>query len=212
MSPGNIPIRRQVLIQPRQHLRTARRVAPIPHQVHHDSKHTLQDHAPILHPRIRISSQLVAERPARLGIGKHGEPLTPEREGKELGAHIRRDAAEDDLRFVLRLDSVAELGVVPGIAFAVAADQRGVGVHADDFLGEEAVGAALGGGGEDDGDVEEAGDAGVGDHVVAVLDHVEVADLRGCFSICVILVGFEEVAVRTVLYRPSWRSATMTIW
>lgn len=55
--------------------------------------------------------------------------------------------------------------------------RRAEGVHGGDFLGEDTVGACFGGGGEDDGDVEEGGDGAVGEHVVAVGDGVEVSDL-----------------------------------
>ena len=177
MRPSNIPIRRQISIQPRQNLLTPRRIAPIPHQIHHNSKHALQHHPRILHPRIRIIRQLLREGAARLRVGENRVPFRAERKGQELGADVRGDAGEDDLGFIGGADGGAEIGIVPGVDFAVAADERGGGVHGGDFLGEGPVGARFGGGGEDDGEGEEGGDGGVGEDVVAVGDGVEVVDL-----------------------------------
>lgn len=57
----------------------------------------------------------------------------------------------------------------------MAADEGRVGVHFDEFFGERAVGARVGGGGEDDGDVEEGAERGVGVDVVLVERGVPVA-------------------------------------
>ena len=182
MRPRNIPIRRQILIQPRQNLLTPRRIAPIPHQIHHNGKNPLQHHPRILHPRVRIIRQLLRERPTPFRIRKHRVPFRAEGERQELGADVRGDAGEDDLRFIGGADGGAEIGVVPGVDFAVAADEGGGRVHLGDFFGEGAVGSRFGGGGEDDGEGEEGGDGGVGEDVVAVGDGVEVVDLLGvCF-------------------------------
>ena len=99
------------------------------------------------------------------------------------------------MRFIGGADGGAEIGVVPGVDFAVAADERGGRVHGGDFFGEGAVGSRFGGGGEDDGEGEEGGDGGVGEDVVAVGDGVEVVDLLGfCLLVgvfFVIVVGRE---------------------
>ena len=79
MRPRNIPIRRQISIQPRQHLLTARGIPPIPHQIHHNSKNPLQHNPRILHPRIRIIRQLLRERPTPFRICENRVPFRAER-------------------------------------------------------------------------------------------------------------------------------------
>lgn len=178
MRPRHIPISRQIRIQPRQNLRTTRLPPPITHKIHNNSKDALQHHPRRDHPIISISSQFIRKGTARLRVGEDGVALGAQRQGQELGADVRGDAGEDDLGFILGADGGAEVGVVPGVDFAVAADQGRGRVEGGDLLGEEAVGARFGGGGEDDGEGEEGGDGAVGDHVVAVGDGVEVADLE----------------------------------
>ena len=90
-----------------------------------------------------------------------------ERSGEEVRTNVGSDAGQDNLALARRRDSGAEVGVVPCIDLAVAADQRRVGIHAGDFLREQAVRAGLRARGQDDGDVEGFGDGGVRDHVVA---------------------------------------------
>jgi hypothetical protein len=68
--------------------------------------------------------------------------------------------------------------------FAVALDERSVRVHLQDLIGERTVGTVLGGGGHDDGDVEDLAQSGVGEDVVVVelgvpvIGEVEEADLE----------------------------------
>ena len=81
--------------------------------------------------------------------------------------------------FVLCTDGGAEVGVVPCVDFALAADHGGGGVEVEDFFGEGAVGAGFGGGGEDDGEGEELGEGCVADDGGAEGDGVEVSDLEG---------------------------------
>ena len=64
--------------------------------------------------------------------------------GKGLRTDVGGDAGEDDLAFVLRDYGGAEVSVVPGVHFAVALDQRGVGVKVQDLLWQGAVGSGLG--------------------------------------------------------------------
>lgn len=154
MPPRHIPISRQILIQPRQDLRTSRGIPPIPHQIHHNGKHTLQDDSRPLHPRICIPGKLTGKRPAGLGVSEDSVSLSTKAQRKKLSADVRGDAREDDLGFVRRLDGSAEVGIVPGVDFAVAADERGVRVHARDFFGEKTVRPGFGAGGENDWNIE----------------------------------------------------------
>lgn len=69
--------------------------------------------------------------------GKEGE----EGEKKEQKlTDVRDDARHDDLRLVGGADGGAELGVVPGVDLALALDERRVGVHVEDLLGQRPVG------------------------------------------------------------------------
>ncbi len=86
-------------------------------------------------------------------------------------------AGEDDLAFILRDDSGSEIGIVPRVDFAVALNQRGVGVQGRNLLREHAVGARLSARGQDDGDVEYFCDGGVRDDVVSEDGGVVIADL-----------------------------------
>ncbi len=80
---------------------------------------------------------------------------------------VGHDAGDDDLGAAGGLDGGAEVGVVPGVDLALALDERRAGVHVADLLGDEAVGAVLGRGGQDDGEVREGlADGRVGHHVV----------------------------------------------
>ena len=97
------------------------------------------------------------------------------------------------MRFIGGADGGAEIGVVPGVDFAVAADEGGGGVHGGDFFGEGAVGSRFGGGGENDGEGEEGGDGGVGEDVVAVGDGVEVVDLLVFVIFLLLVLGEGEL-------------------
>ena len=166
---------REILIEPRNHLLRTRSVAPIPHQVtsnreQADSVHTSLGHTVIRHiPNKRRRSS------GRLNIRPNRIPLLPQRQRQERGAHIRRDARHDNLRLVGGSDSVTELLVIPGIDFALALHEGRVGEHLEDLLGQGTVGTGVGGGGQDDGEVEDFAEGGVGEHLVAVEGWVEVA-------------------------------------
>lgn len=155
------------------------RIPPVPHQIHNNSKHPLQNNPRPLHPPISILRQLLAKRPTRLRISPDLIPFSSQTQRQEFRTHIRRNARQDDLTFVSSAHRISEFGIVPGVDFAVATDQGGGGVEGGDFFGEGAVGAGLGGGGEDDGDGEEGCYGGVGDHVVAEDGGVVVAYLVG---------------------------------
>ena len=60
-----------------------------------------------------------------LGNGKGGKGT-----GLRVRTDVGGDAGKDDLAFVLGLDGCFEVGVVPGVYFAVSLDERCVGVEA----------------------------------------------------------------------------------
>lgn len=94
-----------------------------------------------------------------------------------LRTDVGGDAGEDDLAFIRGDDGGAEVGVVPGVYFAVALDEWGVGIQVQNLLGEWAVGSRLGARGQDNGDVECFCDGGMGDHAVTEGGRVVIADL-----------------------------------
>lgn len=81
------------------------------------------------------------------------------------------------MAFIRGDDRGAEVGVVPGVYFAVALDEWGVGIQVQNLLGEWAVGSRLGARGQDNGDVECFCDGGMGDHAVTEGGRVVIADL-----------------------------------
>jgi hypothetical protein len=60
--------------------------------------------------------------------------------GWRIRTNIRRDPSDDDLFLPRGFDSGAEVGVVPGVDFALTLDEGRVRVHFQDLLGERAVG------------------------------------------------------------------------
>lgn len=86
MRPRHVPIHGQILVQERQQLQTARRVAPVPHEVHDDGEETLQDHARVLHAAVGVVGEALGEGPARFGVGEDGVAFGAEGEGEEFGA------------------------------------------------------------------------------------------------------------------------------
>lgn len=175
MRSRDIRIRRKPLIQPRNDLLRAGRSAPIAHQITHDRKQRDELHARIPHPIIRHIPNEGGRGAASLDVGPDGVALCAEGEGEEGGADVGGDASDDDLAPPRRADLLPKLGVVPGVDLALALDEGGVWVHVQDLLGQGAVGARLGGGGEDDWEVEELAEGGVGEEVVAVEGGVPVA-------------------------------------
>lgn len=103
-------------------------------------------------------------------------------EGEEGGSGERTnvgcDACKNDLAFTRGLNGISELGIVPGVDFAVAFDVGGIGVELDNFLGEGAVGTSFGTGGEDNWEVEELGNGSVRDDVVSKFRGGVVTDLN----------------------------------
>ena len=86
MRPRHVPIHRQILVQERQQLQTARRVPPIAHQVHDDGEESLQDHACVLHAPVRVRGEAVRECAACFCVGDDGVAFGAEGEGEEFGA------------------------------------------------------------------------------------------------------------------------------
>lgn len=84
------------------------------------------------------------------------------------------------------LDGGAEFGIVPGVDLALAVDESRVGVHVHDFLEHETVGAGVGGGSEDSGQIEDVAESCMAEDVVAevvgvVITHdLSEADLGQC--------------------------------
>ena len=97
---------------------------------------------------------------------------------KNSRTDVRRDAGKDDLAFILRTHGSSKVGIVPCVYFAVSLDQRCVRIQGDDFFRQGAVGSRLRARSEDDGDVEDLGDGGVGDDVVSENCRIVIADLR----------------------------------
>ena len=69
-----------------------------------------------------------------MGVVGFGEVGREKREGIAIRTDVGCNAGEDDLAFILSLDGGFEFGVVPGVYFAVALNERCVGVEAEDFL------------------------------------------------------------------------------
>jgi hypothetical protein len=190
-------INRQVLCEIRHDLLGARRVPPIPHQIADDRKQRHKLHARGLHARIRRVAQQRRRGARALDVCEHGVALGAQRERHEGRAHIGDDARDDYLRLVGCFDGGAEVGVVPcaeglvsgdvarrviglGLVglldFALAADERGVGIQVQYSFREGAVRALFSRRGHDDGEIEEFAQLGVRHDVVVVDRVVEVAD------------------------------------
>lgn len=173
MRPGDIAIARHPLVNPREELRRARRVPPVAHELADNIKHAHHVHPGTNHLVVGNVADGRRDGAAGLNHGPDRVPLGAQGAGEEGRADVGDDAGEHDLGAVGCFDGGAEVGVVPGVDFAVALDEGGGGVPVEDFLGDGAVGAVLGGGGEDDGDVAEDGaDAGVGEDALSVDDGV----------------------------------------
>ncbi len=61
--------------------------------------------------------------------------------------NVGSDTSKDDLALVLRLYLSPELVIIPRIHLSVTADERRIGVHGSDLLGQETVGTCFGAGG-----------------------------------------------------------------
>src|SRR5690606_29382372 len=86
---------------------------------------------------------------------------------QECSAYVGGDASNDNLLPLCVLHRLAESGVVPGVDFTVAADDRRVFVHLEDFLWERAVWTRFGGSGKNGGEVEERAKSGMAANGVA---------------------------------------------
>lgn len=99
--------------------------------------------------------------------------------GKTELTNFGDNTADNQLLLAGGLDGRAELGVVPGVDLSLAMDNGHIGVQVDDLLNHQSVGASVGGSGHDDGQVEQVAQGGVGEHVVAEVVGVVVADQLG---------------------------------
>jgi hypothetical protein len=85
-------------------------------------------HACLLHTSIRIRCEFVVEGTGCVGVGEDFVAGFNEGQGEEGGADFGYDAAEDYLVLACCFDGGAEVGVVPGVDFALAVDECCVGV------------------------------------------------------------------------------------
>lgn len=152
MAAGEHPVDGHVRVQPGEDLLCAGGGAPVPHQVADDAKKGDDVDAGAHHLIIGEVADLFCDGARGFLVGPDGVPLCAERASQEGGADVCDDAGEDDLLLACGLDRGAELGGVPGVYFSLAGDDGGGGVHVEDFLGEGAVGAGGGRGGEDYGE------------------------------------------------------------
>lgn len=89
------------------------------------------------------------------------------------------DTTNDQLLLAKGLDSLAEVRVIPGVDLTLATDEGSVGVHLGDLLEQEAVGATVGGGGQDGRQIKDVANGRVGQHVVAEVVGAEVSNELG---------------------------------
>ena len=88
---------------------------------------------------------------------------------------VCRNTSHNHLLLARSLDRLAELRVIPSVDLALALDERRIGVHIKNRLGQRAVGSVLGRCREHHWEIEELADASVRDHGVVVQRRVEVA-------------------------------------
>jgi hypothetical protein len=194
VSPGKIPINRQVTIEIRDQLSSTRGVPPVPHQIADNGEQANKLDASLLHAGVGNVTDKRRSSAGGLDVGEDRVAFSAERESKEGGADVGCDAGDDDLGLVGGFDSGAEFGIVPGAVWwlvcdtvscndedwgcvldlSMAHNERRVGVKSEHLFGEGAVGALLSRGGHDDGKVEDLSDLGVSHHVVAVESGVPV--------------------------------------
>jgi hypothetical protein len=118
------PINRQIAIQIRQHLLSAWRRPPIPHQVADDREQRHELDTRLLHARVgRVADELRGGARA-LYVGEDGVSLGAEGERKESSADVGYDAGDNDLFLAGCADGGAEGLVVPG---AVVSSENGKG-------------------------------------------------------------------------------------
>jgi hypothetical protein len=93
--------------------------------------------------------------------------------------NFSNDTTNDQLLLASGLDSSTEIGVVPGVDLTLAADEGSVGVHLGDLLEQEAVGATVGGGGQDSRQIKDVANGRMGQHVVAEVVGAKVTNELG---------------------------------
>lgn len=90
--------------------------------------------------------------------------------------HLGDNPAKDNLRLICSPHSVSKLLVIPSVDLAVTFNQWCGRVHVKNFLRKRPVGACLGAGGEDRGEVKNISESSVCEDVVFELVGGEVAD------------------------------------
>lgn len=118
------------------------------HEIHDDAEEAHQDDAGVLHAAVGVRGELFGEGAAGFRVGEDGVAFGAQGEsevecacvisgfgladlGEEKGrgeqTNVCGDTGEDDLTFAGVSDRFTEVSVVPGIDFAVAFDEGGVG-------------------------------------------------------------------------------------
>jgi hypothetical protein len=108
-----LSIHGHVLIQERHHLFGTRGVAPIAHEITHNSKERVHLHTSARH---LIIGRVAYERSGRargFDVGEDGVAGGAEGEREEGGADVGGYASDDDLFLACGFDGGAEFGVVP---------------------------------------------------------------------------------------------------
>jgi hypothetical protein len=114
MVPSQLSINRHVLVQVRQQLLSTRSVAPIAHEIAHNSEEGVHLDTGAGHLVVGSVADKLGGGAGGLDVGEDGVAGGAEREGQEGGADVGGDAGEDDLLLAGCFDGLAEVGVVPG--------------------------------------------------------------------------------------------------
>lgn len=142
MSSCQVPVRRQVLVKEGQDGAThTLRTPPVPHQFSNDDKHAHGLHAGITHTNIGLKCKSLVEGSGGIGVGPDLVSCLAQGERQERGANVGHDSGDDQLLLAGCFDGGAEFGVVPGVDFAVAGDDYGMGVLCEELFGDGSVGA-----------------------------------------------------------------------
>lgn len=91
--------------------------------------------------------------------------------------NVGGNPGEDDLALAGITDGFSESSIVPSINLAIPSDQWRLGVQFRDFLRQRPVGTRLSTGGQDNGQIKELGDGGVGNDVVPKFGRLIISDL-----------------------------------
>jgi len=114
MVPGQHAVDRKISVKVRQNLLSTGSVAPIPHQVAHNGEEGNKLNARLLHAGICCVANKFSVGARTFDVSKDGVAFSTESESQECGADVGCDTRDDDLLLARGLDSVSELGIVPG--------------------------------------------------------------------------------------------------